>query len=102
MKMNNEGVQLLASSQEASSQMLWTSAGRLTSAAAQFAPAQAGRDYQQYGAQIQAAMEAIGAQVTSWAATVERNGSNLAVSANAIAGSDGNTAADIKAIEGAR
>lgn len=102
MEINSEGMQLLASSQSASSQSLWTSAGRLTSAAAEYAPAQAGRDYQEYGTQIQAAMEAIGMQVTGWAAAVERNSSNLAVSGNTIADTDGTTAAGISAIEGAQ
>ncbi|MFD3463411.1 hypothetical protein ACFWVM_27180 [Nocardia fluminea] len=102
MEMNSEGVYVLAGVQSSSSQLLWTSAGRLTSAAAEFVPAQAGRDYQDHGAQIQAAMEAIGVRVTGWAAAVEQNGSSLATSANTIAASDGATAADINAIEGAR
>ncbi|MEV6658416.1 hypothetical protein [Nocardia fluminea] len=102
MEMNSEGMQVLASGQNASSQLLWTSAGRLTSAAAEFVPAQAGRDYRDQGTQIQAGMEAIGLRVTGWAAAVERNSSSLAVSANAIADSDGSTAAGINSIEGAR
>ncbi|WP_063054649.1 hypothetical protein [Nocardia salmonicida] len=102
MEMNSEGVHLLAGGQNASSQLLWTSAGRLTSAAAEFVPAQAGRDYQDHGAQIQSAMEAIGVRVTGWAAAVEQNGSSLATSANVIADSDGTAAAGINSIEGAQ
>ena len=102
MEMNSEGVHLLAGGQNASSQLVWTSAGRLTSAAAEFVPTQAGRDYQDHGAQIQAAMEAIGVRVTGWAAAVEQNGSSLATSANVIADSDGTTAAGINSIDGAQ
>lgn len=100
--MNSDGMQNLAGGQYASSQQLWTSAGRLTSAAAEFAPAQAGRDYQEHGSQIQAAMEAIGVRMTGWAAAIEQNSSSLTVSAEAIADSDGTTGAAINSIEGAR
>ncbi|MEV6059066.1 hypothetical protein AB0L62_03590 [Nocardia asteroides] len=101
MEMNSEGMQLLASSQGASSQGLWASGGRLTSAAAEYAPGQAGRDYHSYGARIQAAMEAIGVQVAGWAAAVEQHSSGLAISKNTIVGTDDTAAAGIGAIEGA-
>ncbi|MEV6427256.1 hypothetical protein [Nocardia sp. NPDC051463] len=99
--MNAEGIRLLAGAQTQSSQLLSGSAGRLTSAAAEFAPAQAGRDYQAYGKQIQAAMEVIGQQVSSWAVAVEQTASSLALSTTAITGVDGTTAADINAVGGA-
>ncbi|GAD84263.1 hypothetical protein [Nocardia asteroides] len=100
MEMNSEGLQLLAGSQGASSLELWASGGRLTSAAAEYAPGQAGRDYQYYGTQIQAAMEAIGVQVAGWAAALEQHGSGLTISKNAIVGTDDTAAAGIGAVDG--